>query len=74
MNRAFLALCALAVGRLLLPDIAEAQRGGRGGGGFGGARMGGGGFGGGGFRGGGFGGGSRMYIPRGGGSRGRNGR
>jgi hypothetical protein len=73
MNRTLLALCALAAGALLLPDIAEAQRGGRGGGGFGGgARMGGfgggaGAFrGGGGFRGGSVGGGPRMYIPRGG--------
>ena len=69
MNRTLLILGALAAGALLIPDVADAQRGGRGGGGFGGggARMGGGGFGGGGgFRGGGFGGGSRMYIPRGG--------
>ena len=73
MNRMFLVLCALAAGALLVPDVADAQRGGRGGGG-GGARIGGGGFGGGGgfrggggsFRGGGFGGSSRMYIPRGG--------
>ncbi|SCX82100.1 hypothetical protein [Microvirga guangxiensis] len=72
MNKLLLALSALAIGALLIPDVAEAQRGGRGGGGFGGgARMGGGGFGGGGgafrggggFRGGSFGGGSRMYIP-----------
>jgi hypothetical protein len=70
MNRALLILCALAAGALLIPDVAEAQRGGRGGGG---ARVGGGGFGGGGavrggggFRGGGFGGASGMYIPRGG--------
>ena len=59
-------------GALLIPDVAEAQRGGRGGGGArvgGGFGGGGGGFrgGGGNFRGGGFGGGSRMYIPRGGG-------
>jgi hypothetical protein len=78
MNRTLLALCALAAGALLIPDIAEAQRGGgRGGGGFGGGRgagIGGGGFGGGGgafrgggsFRGGGVGGGPRMYIPGGG--------
>jgi len=72
MNRTLLALTALVAGALLIPDLAEAQRGGRGGGGFGGggARMGGGGFGGGGFRGGSFGGGGfggqRMYIPRGG--------
>src|SRR6185436_4233592 len=53
MNRMFLVLCALAAGALLVPDVADAQRGGRGGGG-GGARIGGGGFGGGGgFRGGG---------------------
>ncbi|ANY80956.1 hypothetical protein BB934_24265 [Microvirga ossetica] len=68
MNKLLLALGALLAGALLIPDMAEAQRGGRGGGG---ARMGGGGFGGGGFRGGGsFGGsgfgGNRMYIPRGG--------
>jgi hypothetical protein len=73
MNKLFLALSVLVAGALLVPDVAEAQRGGRGGGG---ARVGGGGFGGGGggfrggggggFRGGGFGGGSRMYIPRGG--------
>lgn len=68
MNRTLLALSILAAGTLLIPDVAEAQRGGRGGGG---ARIGGGGFGGGGFRagGGGFrgaglGGGSRMYTPR----------
>lgn len=75
MNKTLLVLSALAAGALLLPDIAEAQRGGRGGGGFGGggARMGGGGFGGGGafrggggFRGGSIGGGPRMYTPRGG--------
>lgn len=69
MNRTLLTLSILAVSALLIPDIADAQRGGRGGGG---ARIGGGGFGGagGGFRGGGgsfrggnFGGGSRMYIP-----------
>jgi hypothetical protein len=69
MNRILVVLSALVAGALLIPDVAEAQRGGRGGGGFGGggARMGGGGFGGGGgFRGGGFGGGSRMYIPGGG--------
>ncbi|GEO13747.1 hypothetical protein [Microvirga aerophila] len=74
MNRILLVLGALVAGALLIPDVAEAQRGGRGGGG---ARIGGGGFGGGGggfrgggygggFRGGGYGGGSRMYIPRGG--------
>jgi hypothetical protein len=69
MNRLLLALGALAAGALLIPDVAEAQRGGRGGGG---ARIGGGGIGGGGyrgggnFRGGGFGGSSRMYVPRGG--------
>lgn len=66
MNRTLLALGLLAAGTLLIPDVAEAQRGGRGGGG---ARIGGGGFGGGGFRGGGsFRGGSfggqRMYVPR----------
>ena len=75
MNRTLLALCALAAGALLIPDLAEAQRGGRGGGfGGGGARIGGGGFGGGGgafrggggFRGGSVGGGPRMYIPGGG--------
>ena len=72
MHRTLLALSILAAGTLLIPDVAEAQRGGGRGGG--GARMGGGGFGGGGgfrggggsFRSGGFGGGSRMYIPRGG--------
>jgi hypothetical protein len=67
MNRLLLALSVFAVSTLLIPDAADAQRGGRGGGG--GGRIGGGGFGGGGgggFRGGGFGGGSRMYIPRGG--------
>jgi hypothetical protein len=70
MNRLLLVLGALVAGALLIPDVAEAQRGGRGGGG---ARIGGGGFGGGGgfrggggYRGGGFGGGSRMYVPRGG--------
>jgi hypothetical protein len=70
MNKFLVVLGALVAGALLIPDVAEAQRGGRGGGG---ARVGGGGFGGGGgsrgggsFRGGGFGGGSRMYIPRGG--------
>ena len=64
MNRMLLVLCALTAGALLIPDVADAQRGGRGGGG---ARFGGGGFGGGGgasvvagaFRGGGFGGGPR---------------
>jgi hypothetical protein len=63
MNRLLLAFGALLAGALLIPDVAEAQRGGRGGGGFGGggARMSGGGF-----RGGGFSGGSRMNIPRGG--------
>jgi hypothetical protein len=75
MNKLLVAFGALMAGALLIPDVAEAQRGGRGGGGFGGgARMGGGGFGGGGggfrggggsFRGGGFDGGSRMYIPQG---------
>ena len=61
MNKHCLVLCALAAGALLLPDVAEAQRG-RGGG----ARIGGGGLGGGtGFRGGGFG-SQRMYLPRGG--------
>jgi hypothetical protein len=72
MNKLLVAFGALVAGALLIPDVAEAQRGGRGGGG---ARVGGGGFGGGGgFRGGGsyrgggsFGGGSRMYVPRGGG-------
>jgi hypothetical protein len=70
MNKFLVVLGALVAGALLIPDVAEAQRGGRGGGG---ARVGGGGFGGGGgsrgggsFRGGGFGGGSRMYMPRGG--------
>jgi hypothetical protein len=63
VNRTLLALSILAAGTLLIPDVAEAQRGGGRGGG-GGARIGGGGFGGGSFRGGGFGGGSRMYIPR----------
>lgn len=61
MNRLLLALGFLAASALLIPDVAEAQRG------RGGARIGGGfGGGGGGFRGGGFGGGPRMYIPRGG--------
>src|SRR4051794_18697065 len=65
MNKLLLALGVVAVSALLIPDAADAQRGGRGGGGVGGGggRMSGG-FGGGGFRGGGFGGGSRMYIPR----------
>ncbi len=71
MNKTLLALGVFAASTLLIPDIAEAQRGGRGGGG---ARIGGGGFGGGGgfrggggaFRGGNFGGGQRMFIPRGG--------
>ena len=60
MNKLLLALGVLIAGALLLPDVAEAQRGGRGGGG---ARVGGGGarVGGGGYRGGG-----RMYVPRGG--------
>jgi hypothetical protein len=69
MNRILLVLGAVLAGALLIPDVAEAQRGGRGGG----ARIGGGGLGGGGgfrggasLRGGGFGGGSRMYVPRGG--------
>ena len=71
MNKLLVALGALMAGALLIPDVAEAQRGGRGGGGArvgGGFGGGGGGFrgGGGNFRGGGFGGGSRMYIPRGG--------
>ncbi|MDF2970482.1 MAG: hypothetical protein K0R61_932 [Microvirga sp.] len=75
MNRILVILSALVAGALLIPDVAEAQRGGRGGGGFGGggARMGGGGFGGGGafrggggFRGGSVGAGPRMYIPGGG--------
>jgi hypothetical protein len=47
MNRTLLALCALAAGALLIPDIAEAQRGGGGFGGGRGAGIGGGGFGGG---------------------------
>lgn len=66
MNKFLVALGALVAGTLLIPDMAEAQRGGRGGGG---ARIGGGGFGGGGgFRGGGsYRGGGRMYIPQGGG-------
>ena len=60
MNKLLLALGVLIAGALLLPDVAEAQRGGRGGGG---ARVGGGGarVGGGGYQGGG-----RMYVPRGG--------
>ena len=70
MNKALLALGVLAASTLLIPDVAEAQRGGRGGGGGriggGGLGGGGGGFRGGSFRGGGFGGGSPMYIPRGG--------
>ncbi|WP_404291873.1 hypothetical protein ACD578_06395 [Microvirga sp. RSM25] len=45
MNKFLVVLGALVAGALLIPDVAEAQRGGRGGGG---ARMGGGGFGGGG--------------------------
>lgn len=68
MNRMLLVLSIFAASTLLIPDMADAQRGGRGGGG---ARIGGGGFGGGGsfrggggFRGGGVG-GQRMYIPRG---------
>ncbi|WP_445500520.1 hypothetical protein [Microvirga sp. G4-2] len=67
MNRTLLALFALTAGALLIPEVADAQRGGRGGGfGGGGARMSGG-FGGGGARmGGGSIGGPRMYIPRGG--------
>jgi hypothetical protein len=67
MNKLLLGFGVLLAGALLIPDVADAQRGG------GGARMGGGGFGGGGarmggggFRGGSFGGGSRMYVPRGG--------
>lgn len=69
MNRTLVVLSVLAAGAFLIPDVAEAQRGGRGGGG---ARIGAGGFGGGarmgggGFRGGSFGAGPRMYIPRGG--------
>ena len=71
MNKILLALSVLAASALLIPNVAEAQRGGRGGGG---ARIGGGGFGGGGgfrgggggFRGGNFGGGQRMFIPGGG--------
>jgi hypothetical protein len=69
MNKTLVVLSVLAAGAFLIPDVAEAQRGGRGGGG---ARMGTGGFGGGarmgggGFRGGSFGAGPRMYIPRGG--------
>src|SRR3954463_3125139 len=55
MNKLLLALGVLAASALLIPGDAEAQRGGRGGGG---ARVGGGGY-----RGGSFGGGSRMYIP-----------
>jgi hypothetical protein len=62
MNRLLLAFGALLASALLIPGDAEAQRGGRGGGG---ARMSGGFGGGGSFRGGGgFGGGSRMYVPR----------
>jgi hypothetical protein len=65
MNRLVLALGVLAASTLLIPDVAEAQRGGRGGGGFsGGSGFRGGGLGGGSFRGSSFGGGSRMYSPR----------
>jgi hypothetical protein len=65
VNRTLLALSIIAAGALLIPDVAEAQRGGGRGGGFGGGgfRGGGGSFRGGGFGGGGFG-GQRMYIPR----------
>ena len=59
MNKFLLVLGAIAAGALLIPDVAEAQRGGRGGGG---ARIGGGA----GFRGGSVGAGPRMYLPRGG--------
>lgn len=59
MNKFLLVLGAIAAGALLIPDVAEAQRGGRGGGG---ARIGGGA----GFRGGTVGAGPRMYLPRGG--------
>ena len=68
MNKLLLALGALLAGALLIPDMAEAQRGGRGGGG---ARMGGGGVrrrrlpgGGGSFGGGGFGGTQDVYSAR----------
>lgn len=54
MNKTLMALCALTAGALLIPDVANAQRGGGRGGGFGG------GFGGGARMGGGFGGGARM--------------
>ncbi|WP_052954589.1 hypothetical protein [Microvirga vignae] len=66
MNRTLLALITLAAGTLLIPDVAEAQRGGRGGG-FSGpsARMSGG-FGGGARMGGGSMGGPRIWIPQGG--------
>jgi len=63
MNRLLVALLALTAGALLIPDIAEAQRGGRGGGFGGGARMGGGGFGGGARMGSGGMGGPRMWMP-----------
>jgi hypothetical protein len=64
MNKLLLALGALMAGALLIPDVAEAQRGGRGGGGgFRGGGGGGFGGGGGGFRGGGGFGGPRMYVP-----------
>lgn len=52
MNKLLLALGVLAASAFVIPDAADAQRGGGRGGGF---------------RGGGFGGDSRMYIPRGGG-------
>ena len=62
MNKLLLALGVLAASAVLVPNVAEAQRGGRGGGlGGGGARMGGGA----GFRGGSFGAGPRMNLPRG---------
>ena len=54
MNKALLVLFALTAGASLIPDVADAQRGGRGGGFGGGGRIGGGGFGGG------LGGGARM--------------
>jgi hypothetical protein len=62
MRKTLLAITVLAVGVLLIPDVADAQRGGRGGGvGGGGARMGG--FGGGARMGGGSMAGPRMWIP-----------
>lgn len=67
MNKLILALSAIAASSLLIPNMAEAQPGGRGGGGRigGGGGFGGGSRGGGSFHGSSFGVGSRMYIPGG---------